>query len=616
MARKRKKPVRHRKPAANPPRQSASDAKVPFWARRIDILEQFLPEESAAEKPYWRGVWWALAAGLLLRAAIALWGDFSIHPDEIFQYLEPAHGLVFGNSIEYWEFFYGGRSWLVPGAVASVLWICSALGLDDPAVYIAAVKLVFCLASLAIPLSMYAIGRRLFGEHSGRLALILGTFWFELVGYAHKPMTEFLATPLLLLLIILAIGPMSLARAAAIGAVAVLVVAVRFQYGVPVAALGLLGLLRSSGSERVAMVVVGLASLAAVGLFELLVWGEWFHSYWLNYNLNLIWNVSREGESEWYQYLIWISLASTGAVVVAVFASGWDLKRRWLLLALSVLILLTHMIQPHKEYRFIFAVIPLWLLLFADAVAAGFSGGSERSSGGLLNSPWKIVGISWAAVVSILGLMNAIPFQQHLSVAYSNETGKINYLRDQDPMFNAYRTANRDPALQGLLDLSRAYFNTGGYYYIHREVPFYQLSAIRTVEGMAAGDIRRYVTHIVATGPNEVGLLGELSDEEKTPVLQIDGEFRLLPMIVHRAETGTLVFVDRNGGSKTLDGFELIEDYGDLTLWASVDRESPVRKWRQYRLFPDNEYRQDTIRKILGDRTPPPVPDQGLQFAE
>ena len=81
--------------------------------------------------------------------AIALSGDFVLHPDEIMQYLEPAHRLVFGNGVTYWEYFYGARSWLVPGLVAGVLKLFDIVGLGQPAWYVGGVKLVFC----AIPCS-------------------------------------------------------------------------------------------------------------------------------------------------------------------------------------------------------------------------------------------------------------------------------------------------------------------------------------------------------------------------------------------------------------------------------------------------------------------------------
>lgn len=94
----------------------------------ISLLHPKDPEE-----PTWKYLPLVLALGFIARAAVALSGDFVLHPDEIMQYLEPAHRLAFGNGISYWEYFYGARSWLVPGAVAGVLKLFDLVGFGEPA---------------------------------------------------------------------------------------------------------------------------------------------------------------------------------------------------------------------------------------------------------------------------------------------------------------------------------------------------------------------------------------------------------------------------------------------------------------------------------------------------
>ena len=94
--------------------------------------------------PVWKHLWSVLALAFAARAFVALSGDFALHPDEIMQYLEQAHRLVFGAGIVHWEHFYGARSWLVPGLIAGVLALFDAVGLDRPVWYVGGVKLVFC----------------------------------------------------------------------------------------------------------------------------------------------------------------------------------------------------------------------------------------------------------------------------------------------------------------------------------------------------------------------------------------------------------------------------------------------------------------------------------------
>ena len=44
-----------------------------------------------------------LALAFAARAAVALSGDFILHPDEIMQYLEQGHRLAFGNGVVHWS---------------------------------------------------------------------------------------------------------------------------------------------------------------------------------------------------------------------------------------------------------------------------------------------------------------------------------------------------------------------------------------------------------------------------------------------------------------------------------------------------------------------------------
>ena len=115
------------------------------------------------ERP-WNYLPVVLMLAFVARAAVALSGEFVLHPDEVMQYLEPAHRLAFGHGVRYWEYFYGARSWILPGAIAGVLKLFDAVGLDQPFWYVGGVKLAFCAVSLLVPAGMYFFGRRHFGR--------------------------------------------------------------------------------------------------------------------------------------------------------------------------------------------------------------------------------------------------------------------------------------------------------------------------------------------------------------------------------------------------------------------------------------------------------------------
>ena len=321
------------------------------------------------ERP-WKYLLPVLALAFAARAAIALSGDFVLHPDEIMQYLEPAHRLVFGNGVTYWEYFYGARSWLVPGLVAGVLKLFDIVGLGQPFWYVGGVKLVFCAISLLIPAGMYFFARWHFGETAARVALLMGAFWYELVGFAHKPMTEFVATALLMSLLALCVRSTSdkLRVVLTAAVLAVLVAAIRVQYA-PLALL-VLGLFFLRTGKKMELALAAATVSIAVGVFDAITWDSGlFHSYLAYIRLNLALGDLLTGASPAWEYLYWLLIASMGLAVLCVLAALRDLRRYALLLLLITLVLLIHSLQSHKMYRFIFSIIPLWLLMGSDILA-------------------------------------------------------------------------------------------------------------------------------------------------------------------------------------------------------------------------------------------------------
>ena len=278
--------TKRKRPRKN--RRRAPRAAVQPVLPRIRAALEVLLHPQATDRP-WKYLPLVLALAFAARAAVALSGDFVVHPDEIMQYLEPAHRLVFGSGVTYWEYFYGARSWLVPGTVAGVLLLFDAVGLGQPFWYIGGVKLLFCAISLAIPAGMYVFARRHFGETAGRAALLAGAFWYELIGFAHKPMTEFVATAPLVALLALCVRPsVDHARTAWMAAfLACLTAAIRLQYAP--AALLLLGIVFLRTGKRIQLTLAAAGFAAAFGLFDAVVWdGGLFHSYVINLRYNLI----------------------------------------------------------------------------------------------------------------------------------------------------------------------------------------------------------------------------------------------------------------------------------------------------------------------------------------
>lgn len=494
----------------------------------------------------------------VVRAAIALGGDFVLHPDEIMQYLEPAHRLVFDSGITYWEFYYGARSWLVPGLVAGVLKALDAVGLGEPDWYIAAVKLTFCGISLAIPAAMYAFGRRHFSETAARAALIAGALWYEMAGFAHKPMTEFVATAPLLVLLAMCVRQRPLGIAWMPALLAVAVAAVRPQYA-PLALI-VLGVIFLRTERKTWLVLAAGGLTIAIGTFDALTWDRGlFHSYVTNVRFNLVVGEMRGGESPAWQYLAWFAAASAGLVVLCFAGALVRLRRYAFLLSLIVVALLLHTLQGHKEYRFAFVLIPLWLMIGADVVAHLAS--TVRAPRVVLAAAAGLFG-----AVSLAGILNALPLQDRVYQAWSRETGAVRFLQGQDAIFDAYRFLARAPGVGAVWQVDRPYYNTPGYYYLHRQVPFYDTFTGRDL--LRNVPLRETVTHLVSDDP---GL--------------------------------------------AVTGYALARQFGPVRVLARDEADRAVRNWQEYAPIIADEFTAGIIRRF-DPKAPSPPKGSDIRFTE
>lgn len=432
------------------------------WVSRLRQLAY-----PVATEPGWRALPYLLLLALILRVLVGLSGDFVVHPDEIMQYLEPAHRVVFGSGITYWEMFYGGRSWLLPGVVAGILWLCKLIGLGSTAVYVPVVKIFFCVTSLLIPWGTYHFTRARFNENSARLALLLTCLWPFFIGFAHKPLTEFVATGMLLGGMALATMPFAQRDkgAALVGFILALTAFVRFQYA-PLALLAWLVFLVDKPT-RIILITITASTLAAIFVagVEWYTWGWPYKSYYLNLMFNLI--KSQYEPADYVFYFPRLVYMTAGLALLAVWAFGRQPRRYWLPAIMVLIILILHTQENHKEVRYIFVLIPLCLIICADWID-GLAGRAE-----VLRHWVHGVTATYVLVFSVLVLGNIIPGLRWLHSAQSHERGEITFLRKHSSIWSIYRDLATRENVAGVLHIGDPYFNTPGYYYLNRNIPFY-----------------------------------------------------------------------------------------------------------------------------------------------
>ena len=441
----------------------------------------------------WRFLPHLLALAFAVRLIFALVTSTSHCPDEVFQYLEQAHRLVFGNGLIPWEYRFGVRSFMLPGAIALVLEVLRALGFGDPTVYIPVVKTLFCIVSISLIWSVYVVTRALANERAARLAAIFAAFWYELIYLAHKPSVDALSVYAWFAALAILMGRPTLARQLTFGALAAFAFVIRIQSG-PLVGLLLLMAFARWPWRHAALPAAGafLLVIIGAGFVDVLTWGDWFGSYVRYFQFN--WGMGADnffGSASIFYYpktLVLSAMALSILGLVGLFLGG---RRAWVLILGPIVTVAVYSIPGHKEHRFIFATIPFWLIGLAmltvsikthlpsllARVGVHLKGSAYRT----YVSPAVIILV---AVVSILGAVGALPFEDKV---YAQ--APLSRTDDLD----AYVLLSDAPGVTGVYDESVDWWYSGGYYYLHKDVPLY--FPVLLPNGFPGGDPEPYVSH-------------------------------------------------------------------------------------------------------------------------
>ena len=401
------------------------------------------------------------------------------------------------------------------------------------------------------------------------MALAAGAFWYELAGFAHKPLTEFVATAPLVGLLALCVRPATdrprvAWQAAGLG---VLAGAIRMQYAPVVLVLLAVVFLRTR--LKLLLACAAAALFCAVGILDAVTWdGGLFHSYFTNLRFNLFDGGRLSGQGPFYQLPWWFALAGGGLSMLCLAGALRSPRRYGLLLGLIALVLLVHSLPAHKELRFIFAVTPLWLLIGADLAARAAAWVATRAPARPDAARWTMAAASALfAVVSVAGMLKALPAQVVAYPAWASAAGNDHFVHGQDEAFAAYRYLAGAPGVEAVWHLDRPYLALPGYYYLHRVIPWY--------DSVTGGGINRSLTTVSASVSHLVSALRDL----------------------------------------TVPGYSLEREFGDIRILRRDAAEPPVRRWREHAPVIVFKAVWDVMPRVDADAPAPPA-DFGIRYAD
>jgi len=377
------------------------------------------------------------------------------HSDEVFQYFETAHRLVFGQGVVTWEWRAGMRGWLLPVLVGGPMWLGGVLA-PGSGLYLLLPKLLATVASLVVVTVAWRLGERLSRLHA-QVAGFVAAIWYEFIYFAPHVMSETAGVLLILPAAWLLVDKArwSWPRLALAGALLAAAVTIRFQYAPAVAALAVAACIRDLRRCWLPLLAGGAVGLLPSILADLAMGATPFAWVLQNVRLNLIEHRAEAFSSSgplgyvseaWPRLALWaiplIALAAVGAVRYPALA--------WM----AAVNLVFHSAIAHKEYRFVllsvFAVVLLAAIGTADWVArAGRKGGPAAGRERL-----RFLLVVWVLASLSCGLGG-----------FRSQWMKFR------PEMQLYARLRGDPALCGLAVYRHDWSVTGGYAYLHRQTP-------------------------------------------------------------------------------------------------------------------------------------------------
>lgn len=403
-------------------------------------------------------------------------------PDEIFQSLEQAHRLVFHYGLVLWEFREGARSWLLPGLLAPVMKLTAPLGAGSSG-YLAGAQAWLCLLSLGVPYASYRLARGA-GLHAAIVATLATSLWFELVYFAPKALAEVVATYALAPALALldeegaegsgddegALRRRLLLSGMLLG----LATALRPHLAPAVLVASLVALRARWRLARGFAIALALPLLAA-GALDFATWGAPFHSYAHNVRANVIaGKAATYGTAPPYAYasLLWGSWSFATPMVLALAALG--ARRAKATASAAVTVLVVHAAIAHKEWRFVVPAIALTVVLASIGLLDASVWLARRPGARRLGSTWvAALGLAGWLAVSAERADTFDLARVSLPRGLSGEpTAAFRHLRGS---LLAFAALSSDDRICGVGLENRRWNLTGGYTWLHRNVPIFEI---------------------------------------------------------------------------------------------------------------------------------------------
>ncbi len=403
------------------------------------------------EQIFHRRTWILLLAVAAVPSVLAVVQLGRIHPDEVYQTLEPAYFRAHGYGVLAWEWRVGIRNWAVPLLFSQLLGGCELLGIRNPRAYRAVLEIPQYALQVWMLAATFRYAYRRVGEVGGRWAVLAVGLYGPVLVFAGRTLGESFSAAFLLVALERLDRTERIGRDAFLGGLALgLAFVTRYGSAVFIAAVFAWLLVRRRWRALIWTGAGGALVLLGLGALDWATWGRPFHSFlgYARFNLLSSGAVDAFGALPASFYLpvlaIAIPLWAWPGIALAIKRERPRVSL-WLFCASTYLVTLA--CTPHKEQRFIY---PALVLIAFGAAPQVFRVLREIQNPHLRRS----------LLIAACGVGFAVClFPTELTAKRAGQ-------------FQAIVKATRSPQATGLLIVNEGLWGAGGYFYIGKNIPW------------------------------------------------------------------------------------------------------------------------------------------------
>lgn len=375
---------------------------------------------------------------------------------------EAAHRLAYGYGLLNLDWQQGVRSWPFPGFLAGVMRATEWMGAGSSG-YLMGIAIVLSLVSLTAVWFSFMWAYRTGGMVAAVIAAGTAAIWYELVFYAPKAMYEVVAAHVLLPGLYLGMFGASLPerrRLFLTGLFLGLALSLRPAL-TPAVLFAAAAVTLKNARVRFPAIALGLLTpVVLFGVVDAFTWPYPFYSFIRFFAVNFLeplplgqWGLQHEWVRPWYWFLPVLAKRLGPLALLALVG----VRRSPFLGWVAFVILATHSVIGHKEFRFIYPMIPI-------AVTLAGLGAADVISAVRAWSPW----VRSPAAACVAGLAVCVAASAGLARVFplwSRYSGNL----------VVFQALNRDPQVCGIALVGSEVdpVVAGNYAYLHRNVPMY-----------------------------------------------------------------------------------------------------------------------------------------------